>query len=55
MHDAARALDELSGAGRAVVTEKIREQLTLLRGLSPNPLIVETDVTEAGKLSWSRR
>ena len=46
MHAAARALDELSAAGRAVVAESVRAQLTLLRKESPVPLIVESDVKE---------
>jgi hypothetical protein len=51
-HDAARALDELSGAGRAVVTELLRAHLAILHSHSPVPLILESDVRErAGRLA----
>jgi hypothetical protein len=51
-HDAARALDELSDAGRAVVTEALRAFVSALHEHAPVPLIVEQDVRgAAGRLA----
>ena len=51
-HDAARALDELSGAGRAVVTEALHAHVKLLTRTVPVPLILESDVrAAAGRLA----
>jgi hypothetical protein len=46
-HSAVRALGELSGAGRAVVTETLRAHVNSLRAYTEVPLILETDVTTA--------
>jgi len=52
MHNAARALDELSGAGRAVVTESLRARLGMLHEHAPVPLIMAGDVkTASGRLA----
>jgi len=51
-HDAARALGELSGAGRAVVTKVLRAHVRTLHTHSPVPLILESDVrAAAGRLA----
>ena len=46
-HDAARVLDALSAAGRAVVTDVLRDHLKGLHAFAPCPLILETDVRVA--------
>lgn len=51
-HVAARALDDLSGAGRAIATEALRAQVKMLHSYVEVPLIVESDVSAAaGRLA----
>lgn len=51
-HDATRALDELSGAGRAVVTDMLRVHLAVLHKNAAVPLLIESDVkTAAARLA----
>jgi hypothetical protein len=51
-HGAARALDELSDAGRAVVTEALRSLVNALHAHEPVPLVLEQDVrAAAGRLA----
>jgi hypothetical protein len=50
-HVAARALDDLSGAGRAIATEALRAQVKMLHSYVEAPFISESDVsTAAGRL-----
>ena len=44
LHVAIRALDELSGAGRAIATDALRAQVKAMHAHTEVPLIAESDV-----------